>query len=110
MSDYLNIGCTPYDEPCTQVGSEKYNKLSTLEYKAFANQCKRELIKKFGEDYKCTVRVQSFSHDFGTYKEVVAVYDDEQSMSEALFLEGEADLQNWDEKALEELKLANYSL
>ena len=110
MSDYVNIGCTPYDEPCAQVGSENYNRLSILECRAFVNQCNRELIKKFGEDYKCTVRINSFPHDFGTYKEVVAVYDDEQSMSEALYLEGEADLQNWDEEALEELKLANYSL
>lgn len=112
MKDYLNIGCTPYDEPCAQVGSENYNKLSTIECRAFTHQCERALAKKFGEEYTVIVRIKSFPHDFGTYKEVVVEYDEnnDKEHAQALYLEGEADLTNWDDEAKQELEEAGYTL
>lgn len=110
MKDYLNIGCTPYDEPCAQVGSENYSRLSTIECRAFAHQCQRELVKKFGEEYTVSVRIKSFPHDFGSYKEVVVEYTPGTDEQQALYLEGEADLANWDDEAKQELEEAGYTL
>ena len=112
MRDYLNIGSTPHEEPCAQVGRDDYNKLSTIECKAFAHQCHRALTAKYGEDYTVEIRVKSFPHDFGSYKEVVVYYnpDIESDFQQALYLEGEADLANWDKEALEELASLEYDL
>ena len=109
MRDYINIGCTPYEEQCTPVGSENYNKLARVECSVFLNQCKRALLLQFGEDYTIDLRIKSFSHDYGTYHEVVAYYD-ENDMEQALYLEGEADLSHWDNEALKELSEHGYSL
>lgn len=108
MQDYLNIGCTPYEEPCAQVGSENYTKRSAVECRVFAAQCKRVLKKKYGSNYDVEITVKSFSHDFGTYREVVVLYDtdNEQQVQQALYLES-ADLSQWDKEAKEEL--ATYS-
>lgn len=111
MNDYLNIGSTPYAEPCAQVGSPDYSRLSTIECRAFANQCHRVMVNKFGEEYTAIVRIKSFPHDFGTYKEVVVEYNPEiESQTEqALYLES-ADLEYWDDEAKEELQSNNYTL
>jgi hypothetical protein len=48
--------------------------------------------------------VKSFPHDFGTYREVIVMYDDENEKEYALALEVEGNVpMNWDEKAKEEL-------
>lgn len=50
------------------------------------------------------MKVKGFSHDFGTYYEVVVDYDDEveKTVDYAFLLEGEMPL-NWDKIALQEI-------
>lgn len=109
MRDYLNIGSTPADEPCAQVGSENYGKLSSIECRAFAHQCQRVLEAKYGPEYSVNIQIRSFPHDFGSYKEVVVYYDSDnkEQTQQAFYLES-ADLSNWDKEALEELNSHNY--
>lgn len=105
MNDYLNIGSVPYDEDCAQVGSEDYETRSRLECVAFREQCKRVLADKF-DDVCIIVSIKSFPHDFGTYREVVAIYDpdNQQEVEQALYLESAEELENWDKEAKEFLK------
>lgn len=110
MKDYLNIGSTPAEEPCAQVGRDNYHRLSIIECRAFAHQCHRELVKKFGEEYTVVVRIKSFPHDFGSYKEVVVEYTPGVDEEQAFYLDGDADLSNWDEEAKQELEDAGYTL
>lgn len=109
MKDYLNIGSTPADEPCAQVGSKDYRKMSIIECRAFAHQCHREMVKKFGEGYTVLIRIKSFPHDFGSYMEVVVEYTPGTNEEQAFYLES-LDMPNWDQEALEELKEAGYTL
>lgn len=73
MKDYLNIGSSPCNEDCAQVGQDNY-----LEHSR--NECKRfiELLrKKFGKEPEgARLAIKSFSHDFGLYREVVCYFDD----------------------------------
>lgn len=110
MRDYLNIGCTPSDEPCAQVGQGNYQKQSMIEVRVFAHQCQRVLAANFPE-VLVNVAGKSFPHDFGTYREVVVYYDDDdqKQVEQAFFLES-VDLSNWDEEALQELTSYNYTL
>jgi hypothetical protein len=74
MRDYLTLGPTPCDEACAQVGSDDYPERSRAE-------CKRYLTllrTLYGpEPEGAALVVKSFPHDFGTYREVCVVYDDD---------------------------------
>jgi hypothetical protein len=103
MTEYINIGSSPYEEDCAQVGSENYREQARKECKAFLQQCLRELKQEFGE-IKTTLRVKSFPHDFGTYHEVVAYFDEADSTEQAFWLESNGPAE-WDDTARQELSL-----
>lgn len=101
MKDYLNIGSVPYECDCAQVGSDDFDQRSRIECNAFLAQIKRVC----GEPPEgARLVVKSFPHDFGSYREVCVVYDDENQVATeyALKCEG-ADIPTWDELAIQEL-------
>ena len=99
--DYLNIGCTPPDEPCVQVGHDDYDKGSRIETLVYKDQ----LARMFPEG---RFTVKSFPHDFGTYREVVAYLTGDEATDKAAFdAEGGGPL-NWDEIALKMLAERGY--
>lgn len=69
----LEIGATPSEEPCLQLGSPDY----TAE--AARAECRRfiaAIIRLRGDPPAgCYLAVKAFSHDFGSYHEVVAKFD-----------------------------------
>ena len=72
MTEQLEIGSTPYDETCSQLGSDNYAAQSRAECRAFIAQ----LLRAFGKPPEgCRYRTLSFEHDFGTYHEVGLVFD-----------------------------------
>jgi len=101
MRDYISIGSTPSDEECAQVGTLDYPEKSKAECRAFKNQLERAFPNIPDGTY---FTVKSFPHDFGTYREVVVSYDedDEESREFAYKVEGESPT-NWDDEAKKEL-------
>ena len=102
MRDYMTIGSSPTDEDCAQVGADNYNEQSGRECRAFISQLRRE----FGTEPILTrLGIKTFPHDFGTYREVVCYYEDEDedATTFAYKLESETP-SHWDEEALKELK------
>lgn len=102
MGDYLEIGSSPYEEDCAQVGSENYRARALLEYRAYISQLRRE----FGpEPAGARLRIKANAHDFGTYHEVVCDFDDTLagSVDYAYRLESDGPAR-WDNEALAELK------
>lgn len=108
MRDYLTISSVPYGEPCAQVGSDNYDRNSRLECVAFIGQIRRELG---DEPNGAVLRAKSFPHEFGSYREVVVVYDDnyDDAVEYAFKIEANAP-EFWDETALKELKEGGYTL
>ena len=99
--DYLNIGSSPYDEICAQVGSQDYDGKSRKECQAYRNQLRRQ----FGQEPDgAKLTVKAFQHDFGSYREVVCYYDDNirESIEYAFKLEGDGPA-TWDQEAKDEL-------
>ena len=98
MKDHLYIGSTPTNEDCAHVGSENYANRARAECRLFALQ----ILKHYPEPEKGYLSIKANSHDFGTYYEVVAVYDDEDEDSTNWAYDVEADalnvLSNWDEE------------
>jgi hypothetical protein len=95
--EHLYIGSTPADEPCAQVGTADYSSKARAECKRFIAQIQRH----YPEPDNGYLRIKSNPHDFGTYFEVVAVFDenDAQACAWAFAVEGDEKgvLQAWDD-------------
>ena len=109
MRDYIELGSTPYDEDCAQVGEANYRQLARFECQQFIAQLRR----LFGpEPDGAELRVKAFSHDFGTYYEVVCYFDDTlpESVDYAFQCEGDNAPANWDDEARQALKTFRFTL
>lgn len=97
MIDYLYIGAVPTDEDCASVGEPNYAERAWAECKRFAKQIQRH----YPEPENGWLQVKSNAHDFGTYYEVVACYDenDEEAVKWAFDVEWDAKgvLTVWDD-------------
>lgn len=103
--DKIEIGSSPYGEDCAQVGTPDYQEKAKKELVAYRNQ----LIRQFGQPPEgVVIKIKGNPHDFGTYYELVAVYneDDEQAAHYAYQLEGEGP-EFWDAEAKKELGIAD---
>jgi len=100
MRDYITLGPVPCEEKCEQVGPNCDYSQMTKECRVYINQLKRQ-------SPKAELRIKSFPHDFGTYKEVAVFYDDQNEESVQIAYDLEASLpENWDEEAIRELNLS----
>lgn len=103
MKDYISIGSSPYGENCAQVGNDDYYKRSHKEMKVLINLLRRINGK---EPKGAFLIIKSFPHDFGTYYEVVCVYDDDDEEATKYAHNCEKNLPEWwDKKARIELNL-----
>jgi len=97
MKDYVVIGSTPTEEDCAQVGSADYATKARKECARYVAQIQRHYPEPDGGYLK----IKSNPHDFGTYYEVVAVYevDDEEASRWAYDIEGDVKnvLMVWDD-------------
>ena len=74
MRDYIEIGPSPCDEPCVQVGEEDYTARAREECRKFM----WAIRKKLGEEPDgANLRIRSNPHDFGSYLEVVCYFEDD---------------------------------
>ena len=96
MMDYLNIGPSPADETCVQIGHPDYHTLARQECLKF----KAQIEKHYPPIFNTRVVVKAFDHDFGTYYEVCVVYsvEDEEANEYAFAVESDPKgvLQKWD--------------
>ncbi len=106
MMETLELGSSPSNEDCAQVGTDDYQERERVEIKAYINQLKRHLIAEGFADYEeyVTLKKKGCPHDFGTYYEVAVKYDEsvERAVEIAYWLEGNLPL-NWDKEAIAEL-------
>ena len=74
MQDFLNIGSTPPDETCAQIGEVDYDRKSRIECNLYIEA----LREKLGDEPDgARLAIKGFDHDFGRYYEVVCHYNDE---------------------------------
>lgn len=100
-TDVLEIGCTPHEEDCAQVGSPDYRARARAECNAYRNQ----LIRLFGKPPEgAELIIKSNPHDFGTYYEVAVRFeeDNEKATDYAFDMENNSPA-HWDEEAKAEL-------
>lgn len=106
----LEIGSSPWGEECSQVGSDNYHERARKECRAYVGQLYRVLeahghkLEELPESFR--IKIKSNPHDFGSYFEVVCMFecDDERACDLAYFLESNSP-EHWDEIAKKELGL-----
>ena len=101
MREHLDLGSTPADEPCAQVGSDDYQERARKETRAYVNQLRR----MFGpEPEGSKIAAKSNPHDYGSYFSVVVYYDPKIPASIDYAFNVENNLPGkWDEEARKEL-------
>jgi hypothetical protein len=101
--EYMEIGSTPFDESCAQLGQDYYVLKATKEMEAYINQ----LYRSFPDAINHKIRFVKkwFNHDFGQYGEVVLKWDTDDSNADDYAYHIERNLPaNWDEEAIMELE------
>jgi hypothetical protein len=93
--DYIDIGSSPADEECAQVGSPDYAQRARSECNRFIDLIRRVMGP---EPEGAQLSIKSNPHDFGAYYEVVCYYDtdNEEASKYAYRCEGEAP-STWDD-------------
>lgn len=94
MKDYISLGPTPCDEECAQVGDNDYS----LKSKEECRKYKQLLLNKFGEPPEgARFLIKNFSHDYGSYSEVVISFDSDNREALSFAIEVENNLPSkWD--------------
>ena len=104
MIDYMEIGSSPTDEHCAQLGSDEYAVLSRIELNAYVHQLER-MFPHVKETDSLKFAVKRFNHDFGTYAEVVIYFDTANDFEYNCAIDIEHNLpSNWDKEAKKEIK------
>lgn len=102
--DTYDIGCSPNNEECAQVGSEDYYDRAMKECRAYLNQLQRAYP---NPPDGVRLKIVSHPHDFGTYHEVAVVYDDEnEKHCDYVFGNLENGCEYWDDEAKKELGIS----
>jgi hypothetical protein len=93
--DYINIGSTPAEEDCTQIGTLDYLKRTRVECEQFIEAIRKKLGK---EPDGARLKIMGFDHEFGRYHEVVCEFADanEPAMEYAFLCESDAPV-TWNE-------------
>jgi len=102
---HITIGSSPYGENCAQLGSSGYEERARVECRSLRNQLVRVYREAHdGLDPECRLTIMPHAHDFGTYYEVAAEFDDdnEAAVHAAYWIEANVP-EWWDDAAREDL-------
>jgi len=107
----MTLSCSPWGEPCAQIGTTGYAFRAIAECSAY----KAQLVRHYKEAHEsgipegATLDVASRPHDFGTYWEVEVRFDDDskEAVEAAYWLEANAP-EAWDDEARSALALASW--
>lgn len=103
-SQIMNIGPAPHHEDCAQLGQPDYDSLSSKECAAYKGMLAR--LFPVPENGKARLVTKAFEHDFGTYREVCVVYDDnDREATEYAYHVERHSPAYWDDTARAELSL-----
>ena len=101
MNQWIDVGSSPTDESCAQVGSPDYYPRARRECRVYIRQLRRM---HGPEPDGARLAIQRNPHDFGTYLSVVCHYEPtkQASIDYAFRCENQSPA-NWDEEARREL-------
>lgn len=103
MKEYIEIGPTPYEEKCAQVGEDYFIKRAGIEMDIFIEQLYRTFTE--ATDKRISFVKKWYNHDFGQYGEVCIKFDpDDEEASDYAYYIDKNSIPNWDEDSLNKIK------
>lgn len=94
MRDWMDIGPSPVEEDCVQVGTDDYYRLARAECQRFIALIRKHLG---AEPDGAQLGIKRNPHDFGEYLEVVCYFDDQNEAAREYALRCESDAPaRWD--------------
>ena len=110
----IELGPTPAEEQCAQVGDHNYAGRSRTECEVFRAQILRHYPVPEGLEQQAGLRIISSPHDFGNYREVEIAYDPFSVRATEWARQVEADsmglIIKWDQEARAKLGLTETEL
>ncbi len=98
MKDYVTLGPTPAAEDCERADGDQSR--CRKECQIYIRQLERMFPEHEGAYFAC----KSFPHDFGSYREVCCIFDDDDESAVEYAYKCENNTpQHWDAEALDEL-------
>lgn len=95
--DHETLGPVPSDENCAQVGQDNFSEQSMQECKRYMEMLENKFPAP-NDDVFGYFSIKSFPHDFGSYREVVFIYNSDCEDSCDYMLHVEGNLPNtWEE-------------
>lgn len=99
MRDYVDIGCTPWEERCAQTTEPDFRARAQKEALVY----KAQILRQFGlPPDNVEIRLAWNRHDFGAYPELRIYFEDEAGADWAYNVEGNTP-PRWDEESLLQL-------
>jgi hypothetical protein len=100
--DSINVGPSPADEQCAQLGKEGYAPQAKKECRALINQLRR----MYGDEpFGARLFIKAQAHDFGSYYEVECEFNSDSEEATEYAYGCENLPEKWDEEARKELGL-----
>jgi hypothetical protein len=95
VRDYIELGCTPCEEDCLQVGTNEFGHIRKQ-----VMIWERQLQRVFPESV-CNIGIRTFPHEFGDYCEAVVYFMDDYEEAHGWDIESSLP-EHWDDEAREE--------
>jgi len=102
---HISIGSSPWGEHCAQVGSPGYDLRGPSECRVYIEQLKRHYTATHGLSLPCVLSTKSHPHDFGTYYEVQADFEEGTPAEDAAYWLESNSPELWDDRARKALGL-----
>lgn len=94
MRDFIEIGSSPCDEDCAQVGEPDFHEKATKEMRRYIDLIRKKLGP---EPEGARLGIKWFPHDFGSYGEVVCYFEDDNEKAREYAFKCEAEAPaNWE--------------
>lgn len=101
---HITIASSPYGEDCAQLGTEGYEIRARAECEALIAQLKRHYkASHSGRALPCRLVVASNPHDFGTYHDVRAIFEEDSPGETAAYWLESNTPEKWDDEAVQAL-------
>jgi len=105
----MNIGCTPWGEDCAQTIDKDYDAKARVECQVYREQLIRHYKKAHGgAEPPCKLFTSSNPHDFRTYFEVAARFEEDTPEEKAAYWFENHSPEFWDDTARRQLKEHGY--
>lgn len=88
MRDFIEIGPSPCDEEAADIRQDDFAAANREECRRFIEAIREHCGPEVGT---AELRIKSFAHDFGTYREVVCCFDDSDELGAAYAYHVESD-------------------